>query len=113
MKSHKESKVHPIERQLKSRKINNQTGSAYCAISNEVVIKTWKVKLSPANTVFQAEILALKAAIKWVITANEKVNIWSDSEYSLQALKTLYVKSKKELGTNELSRKCQNQARLG
>ncbi|GBL99277.1 hypothetical protein AVEN_177312-1 [Araneus ventricosus] len=51
-------------------------------------------KLSPANTVFQAEILALKAAIEWANTANEDVNIWSDSESSLQALKSFNVKSK-------------------
>ncbi|GBM19612.1 hypothetical protein AVEN_107289-1 [Araneus ventricosus] len=57
-------------------------------------LKTWKAKLSPANTVFQAEILALKAAIEWANTANEEVNIWRDSESSLQALKSFYVKSK-------------------
>ncbi|GBM47302.1 hypothetical protein AVEN_172245-1 [Araneus ventricosus] len=51
-------------------------------------------KLSPVITVFQAEILALKEAIEWSNTANEEVNIWSDSESSLQALKLFYVKSK-------------------
>ncbi|GBM89218.1 hypothetical protein AVEN_117331-1 [Araneus ventricosus] len=76
--------------------INDQTGSAYCANEKEAVIKTWKVKFSPDNTVFQAEMLALKAAIEWAIPANE-VNIWSDSEYSLQALKLLYVKRRKRL----------------
>ncbi|GBM13553.1 hypothetical protein AVEN_123972-1 [Araneus ventricosus] len=58
------------------------------------VTKTWKTKLSPANTVFQAEKLALKAAIEWANTANEDVNIWSDSESSLQALKSFNLKSK-------------------
>ncbi|GBM51864.1 hypothetical protein AVEN_239960-1 [Araneus ventricosus] len=37
--------------------------------------------------------LALKAAIEWVNTANE-VGIWSYSESSLQALKSFYIKSK-------------------
>ncbi|GBL73062.1 hypothetical protein AVEN_128221-1 [Araneus ventricosus] len=41
-------------------KINDQTGSAFCAISNEAVTKTWKAKLSPANTVLKAEMLASK-----------------------------------------------------
>ncbi|GBN00932.1 hypothetical protein AVEN_150866-1 [Araneus ventricosus] len=38
--------------------------------------------------------LALKAAIEWAITTNEEVNNWSDSESRIQALKSLYVKSK-------------------
>ncbi|GBL91332.1 hypothetical protein AVEN_203484-1 [Araneus ventricosus] len=38
--------------------------------------------------------LAPKAAIEWANTAYEEVNIWSDSESSLQALKSFYVKSK-------------------
>ncbi|GBM49873.1 hypothetical protein AVEN_92141-1 [Araneus ventricosus] len=69
-------------------KINDQTGSAFCVIANEAITKTWKAKMSPANTVFQAEMLALKAAIEWANTANEDVNIWSDSESSLQDLKS-------------------------
>ncbi|GBL81740.1 hypothetical protein AVEN_93511-1 [Araneus ventricosus] len=38
--------------------------------------------------------LALKAAIEWDNPANEEINIWSDRESILQALKFLYVKSK-------------------
>ncbi|GBL80259.1 hypothetical protein AVEN_92195-1 [Araneus ventricosus] len=74
--------------------INDQTGSAFCVIANEAITKTWKAKLSPANTVFQAEMLALKAAIEWANKANEDVNIWSDSESSLQALNSFNIKSK-------------------
>ncbi|GBM23698.1 hypothetical protein AVEN_257615-1 [Araneus ventricosus] len=84
----------PIEVYTDGSKINDQTVSAFCAIANKAITKTWKAKLSPANTVFQAEMLALKAAIEWVNTANEEVNIWSDSESSLQALKSFNVKSK-------------------
>ncbi|GBN54249.1 hypothetical protein AVEN_234688-1, partial [Araneus ventricosus] len=61
---------------------------------NEAVTKTWKAKLSTSNTVFQAEMLPLKAAIEWAKTTNENVNIWSDSEPNLQALKSFYVMSK-------------------
>ncbi|GBM10752.1 hypothetical protein AVEN_135-1 [Araneus ventricosus] len=75
-------------------KINDQTGSAFCAIANKAVTKTWKAKLSLTNTVFQAEMLALKAAIEWANIANEEVNIWRDNESSLQALKSFYVKTK-------------------
>ncbi|GBN46875.1 hypothetical protein AVEN_173009-1, partial [Araneus ventricosus] len=52
------------------------------------------VVVDPANTVFQAEMIALKAAIEWANTANEEVNIRSDIESSLQALKSFNVKSK-------------------
>ncbi|GBM24793.1 hypothetical protein AVEN_245045-1 [Araneus ventricosus] len=75
-------------------KINDQTGSAFCAIANEAITKTWKANLRPANTVFQAEMLALKAGIEWASTANEEVNIWRDNESSLQALKSFNVKRK-------------------
>ncbi|GBM96552.1 hypothetical protein AVEN_231631-1 [Araneus ventricosus] len=84
----------PIEVYTDGSKINNQTGSAFCVIANEAITKTWKAKLSPANTVLQAEMLALKAAIEWANTANEDVNICSNSESSLQALKSFNVKSK-------------------
>ncbi|GBL98716.1 hypothetical protein AVEN_8619-1 [Araneus ventricosus] len=83
-----------IEVYTDGSKINDQTGSAFCVIANDAITKTWKAKLSPANTVFQAEMLALKAAIEWANTANEDVNIWSDSESSLQALKYFNVKNK-------------------
>ncbi|GBN89147.1 hypothetical protein AVEN_212436-1, partial [Araneus ventricosus] len=51
----------PIEVNTDGSKINDQTGSAFCAITNETVTKTWKAKLSTANTMSQAEMLALKA----------------------------------------------------
>ncbi|GBM28951.1 Putative protein in type-1 retrotransposable element R1DM [Araneus ventricosus] len=66
----------PTEVYTDGSKINDQKGSAFCVIANEAITKTWKAKLSPANTVFQAEMLALKAAIEWANTANEDVNIW-------------------------------------
>ncbi|GBN68483.1 hypothetical protein AVEN_135316-1 [Araneus ventricosus] len=104
----------PIELYTDVSKINVQTGSAFCVIAKEAITKTWKAKLSPGNTVFQAEMLALKADIEWANTANEDVNIWSDSESSLQALKSFNVKRKNHSrGTNDPSGKCQNQARLG
>ncbi|GBL90751.1 hypothetical protein AVEN_215498-1 [Araneus ventricosus] len=84
----------PIEVYTDGSKTNDQTGSAFYAIANEAITKTWKAQLSRANTVFQAEMLALKAAIEWANTANEDVNIWSDSESSLPSLKSFNVMSK-------------------
>ncbi|GBM08134.1 hypothetical protein AVEN_214465-1 [Araneus ventricosus] len=76
----------PTELYTEGSKINDQTGSAFCAIANEAVTKTWKAKLSPASTVFQAEMLALKAAIEWANTANEEVNIWSEASLASKLL---------------------------
>ncbi|GBM78905.1 hypothetical protein AVEN_12527-1 [Araneus ventricosus] len=47
-----------IEVYTDGSKTNDQTDSAFCAIANEAVTKTWKAKLSPANTVSQAEKLS-------------------------------------------------------
>ncbi|GBL82480.1 hypothetical protein AVEN_139142-1 [Araneus ventricosus] len=68
-----------IEVYTNGSKMNDQTGSAFCAIEKEAVTKTWKAELSPANIVLEAEMLALKPAIKWDNTANKEVNIWRDS----------------------------------
>ncbi|GBO35093.1 hypothetical protein AVEN_75476-1, partial [Araneus ventricosus] len=84
----------PFEVYTDGSKINYQTCRAFCGIANTAVTKTWEAKLSAADTVFQAEMLALKVAIEWTNTANEEVNIWRDSESSLQALKSFYVESK-------------------
>ncbi|GBN43544.1 hypothetical protein AVEN_121475-1, partial [Araneus ventricosus] len=84
----------PSEVYTDGSKINDQKSSVFCAIANEPINRTWKAKLSPANTLFQAEILALKAAIEWDNTTNEEVNIRSDSEPSLQAPKSFYLTRK-------------------
>ncbi|GBO33170.1 hypothetical protein AVEN_134995-1, partial [Araneus ventricosus] len=76
------------------KEINDQTGSVICAISIEAVTKSLKAKLIQANTVFRAEILALKAVIEWVDTANEEANIWRGSESNLRDLKSPHVKRK-------------------
>ncbi|GBM26529.1 hypothetical protein AVEN_245256-1 [Araneus ventricosus] len=78
----------------KGSKIEDQTSSAFCAMEKVNIIKTWKAKLSPTNTVFQAETLVLKAAIEWANTNNKEVTIWSDSQSGLQALKSFSTVSK-------------------
>ncbi|GBM42087.1 hypothetical protein AVEN_237713-1 [Araneus ventricosus] len=73
--------------------VNDETGSVFCAITSEAVTINWKAKLSPGNTVFQAEMLSLKASVEWANTMKEEVNIWRVNESSLQALKFFYIKS--------------------
>ncbi|GBL80792.1 hypothetical protein AVEN_26229-1 [Araneus ventricosus] len=49
--------------------LEGETGCAFCVIQNNVQFHQWTAKLSPHNTVFQAETLAIKEAINW---ANSK-----------------------------------------
>ncbi|GBN97923.1 hypothetical protein AVEN_141754-1 [Araneus ventricosus] len=83
----------PLDVFTDGSKIGDQSGSAFCAMENEIIIKTWKDKLSPANKIFQVETLALNATIEWANTANKEVTICSDSESGLQTLKSFSVSS--------------------
>ncbi|GBL99971.1 hypothetical protein AVEN_19448-1 [Araneus ventricosus] len=49
--------------------LEGETGCAFCVIQNNFQIHQWTAKLSPHNTVFQAETLTIKEAINW---ANSK-----------------------------------------
>ncbi|GBN29509.1 hypothetical protein AVEN_2312-1 [Araneus ventricosus] len=46
--------------------LEGETGCAFCVIQNKLQIYHWTAKLSPQNTVFQAEKLAIKEAINCV-----------------------------------------------
>ncbi|XP_035233189.1 uncharacterized protein LOC118205009 [Stegodyphus dumicola] len=48
-------------------KTERGAGSAFCALQGETIIKTWKRRLDIRNTVFQTEVAALKAAIKFAV----------------------------------------------
>ncbi|GBL89061.1 hypothetical protein AVEN_255202-1 [Araneus ventricosus] len=58
------------------------TGGSFCVIQNNVQIHQWTAKLSPHNTVFQAETLA----IKWANSKGISTSIWSDRESALRAI---------------------------
>ncbi|GBL94151.1 hypothetical protein AVEN_163482-1 [Araneus ventricosus] len=63
-----------------------ETGCAFCVIQNNVQIHQWTAKLSPHNTVFQAEKLAIKEAINWDNSKGIATSIWSGSESALRAI---------------------------
>ncbi|GBN84628.1 Retrovirus-related Pol polyprotein from type-1 retrotransposable element R1 [Araneus ventricosus] len=68
-------------------KNDDGTGSAFCCFDEENRISsTWMGKLSKENNVFQAELQAILQAIKHHENASSRVNIWSDSLSSLQAI---------------------------
>ncbi|GBN03346.1 hypothetical protein AVEN_223933-1 [Araneus ventricosus] len=55
--------------------------------SNCIIVKPqWMAKLSPHNTVFQAETLEIKEAISRANSKGISTSIWSDSESALRAI---------------------------
>ncbi|GBN27026.1 hypothetical protein AVEN_38545-1 [Araneus ventricosus] len=51
-------------------------------------------KLEPQNTVFQAELAALGEAVDWANENKKKINIYTDSRSSIEALKSYWSRSK-------------------
>ncbi|GBL89587.1 hypothetical protein AVEN_162348-1, partial [Araneus ventricosus] len=66
-------------------KTDEGTGSAYCILENYGIIASWQGKLDNSNSVFQAEILAIKMAIE-ATALHRPIKIWTDSLSSLMAI---------------------------
>ncbi|XP_035228473.1 uncharacterized protein LOC118200615 [Stegodyphus dumicola] len=68
-------------------KMDNAVGSAYTVFHNGTEVQTWKCHMSPHNSVFQAEALALLKAIEWAQTTTaEDFTIYTDSLSVLYAI---------------------------
>ncbi|GBM78505.1 hypothetical protein AVEN_141602-1 [Araneus ventricosus] len=61
--------------------------SAYCILENYGLIASWQGKLDHSNSLFQAEILAIKMAIEAASSLHRPIKIWTDS---LSSLITIY-----------------------
>ena len=71
-------------------KLEGSVGSAFCSFHNSTLLFTWQSGLQAANSVFQAELLAIQNAITWFnSTVYHECIINSDSMSGLQALKDL------------------------
>ncbi|GBM62008.1 hypothetical protein AVEN_199311-1 [Araneus ventricosus] len=64
-----------------------------CILNKEIQQKTICHKLEPNNIVFQAELAALGVAADWAVENNTKINIFTDSKSSIDALKSHRTKS--------------------
>ncbi|GBN23027.1 hypothetical protein AVEN_30138-1 [Araneus ventricosus] len=64
-------------------KTDEGTGSAYCILENYGIIASWQGKLDRNNSVFQAEILTIRMAIKAASSLHRPIKIWTDSLSSL------------------------------
>lgn len=69
-------------------KTNDGVGAAWVRLKSESAQASWSATLQKHNTIFQAEALALKAAIQEAIQFNEfPIKIYSDSNSVLESLK--------------------------
>ncbi|GBN96343.1 hypothetical protein AVEN_242079-1 [Araneus ventricosus] len=68
----------------------------------------WMAQLSPFNTVFQAELLAIKEACLWASKTNQQIKVWSDSESSLYSIASIDTKSPIAQQTQEILLKSTN-----
>ncbi|GBN07927.1 hypothetical protein AVEN_135347-1 [Araneus ventricosus] len=74
-------------------RINNETGFAVCIFKNNEPYKDFLYKLNPTNSVFQAELAAIGFAAGWALEHNKQVNIHTDSQSSIEAIKSAELKS--------------------
>ncbi|GBM26913.1 hypothetical protein AVEN_264760-1 [Araneus ventricosus] len=63
-------------------KIEDKTGSAFCVMEEDTTKYEWMAQLSPFNTVFQAELLAIQEACLWVSKTNQQIKVWAHVGYS-------------------------------
>ncbi|GBM21866.1 hypothetical protein AVEN_32854-1 [Araneus ventricosus] len=49
--------------------------------------------MNPFNSVFQAEMTAIDSAAGWALERNVKIKVFSDSKYSIEAIRSPKVKS--------------------
>ncbi|GBO06755.1 hypothetical protein AVEN_202696-1 [Araneus ventricosus] len=67
-------------------KTDEGTGSAYGILENYAIIASWQGKLDHSNSVFRAEILAIKTAIEASSSLHRPIKIWTESLSSLMAI---------------------------
>ncbi|GBM08142.1 hypothetical protein AVEN_214473-1 [Araneus ventricosus] len=54
-------------------KTEDKTGSAFCVMEEYIAKYEWMAQLSPFNTVFQAELLAIQEACLWASKTNQQI----------------------------------------
>ncbi|GBM24532.1 Retrovirus-related Pol polyprotein from type-1 retrotransposable element R1, partial [Araneus ventricosus] len=69
-------------------RIEDQTGFAVCILQGNINTENYLFKLKSYNSVFQAELAAIKYAANWAASHNYKINIYTDSLSSIIALKS-------------------------
>ncbi|GBL94760.1 hypothetical protein AVEN_244744-1, partial [Araneus ventricosus] len=89
-------------------KIEDKAGSAFCVMGEDATKYEWMAQLSPFNTVFRAELLAIQEACLWASKTNQQIKVWSDSESSLHSIALIDTKSPIAQQTQEILLKSTN-----
>ncbi|GBL79991.1 hypothetical protein AVEN_29016-1 [Araneus ventricosus] len=74
-------------------RIGDDCGLSVCILKNEHPFKIFKFKLSKNNTVFQAELAAINFAVRWTQENGFKINIYTDSQSLIKALRSARPRS--------------------
>ncbi|GBN89946.1 hypothetical protein AVEN_28788-1 [Araneus ventricosus] len=98
--SHPSSHLHPEQISLQDggnlmvtkaiytdgSKLEKGVGAAFCLLEN-IITHSWSTKLRSENTVFQAELLALKEAVHFALPlASKTIKIFTDNKASILAV---------------------------
>ncbi|GBM61980.1 hypothetical protein AVEN_13141-1 [Araneus ventricosus] len=74
-------------------RMEDETGFSVCTFQNNQNIDNFLYKLKSHNSVFQAEMAAIRHAANWAAKNNYKINIHTDSLSSIMALKSAHSRS--------------------
>ncbi|GBL99653.1 hypothetical protein AVEN_68898-1 [Araneus ventricosus] len=74
-------------------RIEDDCGFSVCILKNEHPFKIFKFKLSKNNTVSQAELAPINFAVCWTLENGFKINIYTDSQSSVEALRSTRPRS--------------------
>ncbi|GBM78719.1 hypothetical protein AVEN_243986-1 [Araneus ventricosus] len=89
-------------------KIEDKTGRAFCVMEEDIIKYEWMAQLSPFNTVFQAELLAIQEVCLSASKTNQQIKVCSDSESSLHSIASIDTKSPIAQQTQEILLKSTN-----
>ncbi|GBL82182.1 hypothetical protein AVEN_252375-1 [Araneus ventricosus] len=74
-------------------RMEDGTGLAVCTFQNNQNVDNFLFKLNSYNSVFQAELAAIKHATNWAASNKFRINIYTDSLSSIMALKSAHSRS--------------------
>ena len=81
---------HTIEIYTDGSKINNKVGCAFIVLQQSTELYHKRIKLSSNCSVFQAELLAIKESLNWIVCHQTSAMILTDSKAALSVIKDKY-----------------------
>ncbi|GBO14481.1 hypothetical protein AVEN_236263-1 [Araneus ventricosus] len=88
------TRVLNLNEKLNDNPFAGGVGFSVSILKEEIQQDIFSFKLDLRNTVFQAELAALGEAATWAVKTINKINIFTDSRSSIDALKSHRTKSK-------------------